>query len=191
VDYLPLESTFLEGQSVDTVIFEPASAFIKAARDAGFSCFFSVAYRNTDYISGVYRRALANCDNDPVRASSVALASGLSDHQTGLAVDFTDSLEYSCCYTEFWDDYMRDTELYQWLVEHCADYGFILRYPEGKEEFYGLACQHPAHFRYVGTEAAHFIMDNGLCLEEFLMLYEGNDVYLPEAGQGLRIDERG
>ena len=100
-------------------------------------------------------------------ASAHALASGLNDHQTGLSVDFTDRIDRTSLYSEFEDEYMRDTELYRWAVENCADYGFILRYPEGKEEFYGLACAHPAHFRYVGKEAARYIMDNGLCLEEF------------------------
>ena len=85
---------------------------------------------------------------------------------------------------------MADTELLVWLKEHCTEYGFIFRYPEGKEEFYGLKCRHPAHFRYVGKEAAEYITENGLCLEEFLMMYEGNTVYIPEAGFGMRIDER-
>jgi LAS superfamily LD-carboxypeptidase LdcB len=108
------------------------------------------------------------------------LGPGLSDHQTGLALDFTDRSDLNAMYDEFEDGYMKDTELYQWLVEHCAEYGFILRYPEGKEEYYGTPCQHPAHFRYVGKEAAEYIMANNLCLEEFIMLYDESLVFLPK-----------
>jgi hypothetical protein len=56
------------------------------------------------------------------------------------------------------------------MNEHCAEYGFIVRYPESKKEVYGMSC-YPGHYRYVGTEAAQYIMDNDLCLEEFLALY--------------------
>ena len=43
-----------------------------------------------------------------------------------------------------------------------------------------MACRHPAHFRYVGVEAAKYITEHDLCLEEFLLMYEGNDVFLPK-----------
>ena len=66
---------------------------------------------------------------------------------------------------------MAGTEFCKWMEEHCAEYGFIVRYPEGKEQYYTLAC-HPGHFRYVGKEAAAYIMENGLCLEEFIELYK-------------------
>ena len=115
-----------------------------------------------------------------MEAADRMLGPGLSEHQTGLAIDFTDSAEYNAWYDEFEDSYMKDTELYQWAVEHCADYGFILRYPEGKEAYYGVACQHPAHFRYVGPVAAKYIMENNLCLEEFIMLYDESLVFLPK-----------
>ena len=52
--------------------------------------------------------------------------------------------------------------------------------PEGKEEYYGVACQHPAHFRYVGKEAAKYMTENNLCLEEFIMLYDESLVFLPK-----------
>ena len=60
-----------------------------------------------------------------------------------------------------------NTPAYTWLMEHCADYGFILRFPEGKEDITGVIYE-PWHYRYVGEEAARYIMDNNLCLEEYL-----------------------
>ena len=68
------------------------------------------------------------------------------------------------------DETVKDTEVYKWMAEHCAEYGFIVRYPEGKEDYYVKAC-YPGHFRYVGVEAAEYIMENDLCFEEFLNLY--------------------
>ena len=189
VDTYP-ETNYIEGQEIGSIILEPAMNFLYAAREAGYSAWISVAYRNGEYVGNIYRRFLWGENPDPVKASKVTLAPGCSDHQTGLAIDFTDNPAYTANYNEFEDGYMGDTELYRWLVEHCAEYGFIERYPAGKEEFYGLCCEHPAHFRYVGQEAAKYIMDNHLCLEEFLMLYDNGYVYLPEAGAGLRVNER-
>ena len=55
----------------------------------------------------------------------------------------------------------------QWLAEHAADYGFILRYPSDKTEATGMDYE-PWHYRYVGSEQAHKIKESGLCLEEYL-----------------------
>lgn len=57
------------------------------------------------------------------------------------------------------------------MYAHCQDYGFILRYPADKQDITGVMYE-PWHFRYVGKEAAAYIMENGLCLEEFLDLYK-------------------
>ena len=54
----------------------------------------------------------------------------------------------------------------QWMAENCARFGFILRYPADKEDVTEINYE-PWHLRYVGVEVATYIMDNGLCLEEF------------------------
>ena len=177
-EYQPPYSTF-EGQGVDEHIAQAAVDFIQGARNAGFYVWCSTANRNYEYQDSHYRGFVYRV-GDPVEAANRMLGPGLSDHQTGLALDFTDRSDLNAMYDEFEDGYMKDTELYQWLVEHCAEYGFILRYPEGKEEYYGTPCQHPAHFRYVGKEAAEYIMANNLCLEEFIMLYDESLVFLPK-----------
>ena len=58
-----------------------------------------------------------------------------------------------------------------WLEENCANYGFIVRYPEDKTDITSISYE-PWHLRYVGREAAEYIMENGICLEEFLILYD-------------------
>ena len=55
----------------------------------------------------------------------------------------------------------------KWLMEHCQDYGFILRYPKGMQDKTGIIYE-PWHYRYVGKEHAAIIMENGICLEEYL-----------------------
>ncbi len=55
----------------------------------------------------------------------------------------------------------------KWLMAHCAEYGFILRYPDGKSGLTGVGYE-PWHYRYVGVEAAREIMSRGICLEEYL-----------------------
>ena len=78
-----------------------------------------------------------------------------SEHSTGLAVDFSQS-----------PDTFFQSEEYVWLQEHAAEYGFILRYPWGKEDITGVSFA-PQHFRYVGKEAAMEMKEKGLCLEEY------------------------
>ena len=81
---------------------------------------------------------------------------GTSEHSLGLAVDLN-SLEES----------FEQTAQFKWLIEHCAEYGFILRYPKDKEDITGISYE-PWHYRYVGEDHAAKIMEQGLCLEEYV-----------------------
>ena len=88
---------------------------------------------------------------------------GYSEHNCGLAIDLGGSGNFSL------ETSFEETEAFAWLIENCADYGFILRFPDGKEDITGVIYE-PWHYRYVGTEAAKYIMENDLCLEEYLEL---------------------
>lgn len=59
----------------------------------------------------------------------------------------------------------------KWFMEHCSEYGFILRYPKEKVDVTGINYE-PWHFRYVGQEAARFMSEHNLTLEEFYLLLE-------------------
>ena len=63
------------------------------------------------------------------------------------------------------------TPVLEWMREHCGEYGFILRYPEGREQWTGREAE-PGHFRYVGDVAAEYIMRKGITLEEFKLAYD-------------------
>ena len=84
-----------------------------------------------------------------------------SEHQLGLAVDIID-LNYG-----FLDEYQAQMPAQKWLMEHCHEYGFILRYPVGSTEITGIIYE-PWHYRYVGVEIAQEIMNLGITLEEYL-----------------------
>ena len=75
--------------------------------------------------------------------------------RTGIAVDI--NADKSKCSNE---------EVYTWLAENAYKYGFILRYPMGKQEITGTSYE-PWHYRYVGDEAAWEIYEQGICLEEY------------------------
>ena len=95
------------------------------------------------------------------KAIDYTSAPGTSDHNTGLGLDIV-SEDHPAKDAGF-----AETAAAQWLAEHAADYGFILRYPSDKTEASGMDYE-PWHYRYVGSEQAHKIKESGLCLEEYL-----------------------
>ena len=91
---------------------------------------------------------------------SVAIP-GTSEHATGLAVDII-----STKYGEL-DEKQGDTEEQKWLMEHCSEYGFVLRFPQDKSNITGIIYE-PWHYRYVGVDAAKEMTEKGLTLEEYV-----------------------
>ena len=160
-----------EMQYMDSRCMDQTIAFMTAAREQGYSVWMNSAYRNWDYRLFWYEDAVYEYGS-AYEATKHVFAAGCSDHHTGLGFCITDETYLHGDYNERFDEDIQDTEVYQWMLEHCAEYGFILRYPEGHEEHYIMACANAAHFRYVGVEAAEYIMENDICFEEFLELYK-------------------
>ena len=154
----------VEGMLVDERIVGPLTDFMEAARAEGLSVYLSSTYRSYDEQAYLYNRKVEQYGSEEEAAAIVA-PPGTSEHQTGLACDITDQ------YYELKNSSLEDTALFQWMSKHCQEYGFIVRYPKDKEDVTGIIYE-PWHFRYVGEEAAAYIMEHGLCLEEFLALYE-------------------
>lgn len=94
-------------------------------------------------------------------ASRWVVPAGTSEHQLGLAADIVAA---DC---QVLEEEQENTPEQQWLMAHCQEYGFILRYPRDKQSLTGVGYE-PWHYRYVGVEAAQEIMSQGLCLEEYL-----------------------
>lgn len=85
---------------------------------------------------------------------------GYSEHHMGSAVDINADISMS-----------TNEDVYQWLAKHAYEYGFVLRYPYGKENITGIEYE-PWHYRYVGKEAAYEMHVKELCLEEYVEAYK-------------------
>ena len=141
------------------------------ARAAGYNMYLVSAYRTHEYQVNLYNRKVneyLNMGYDEETAKSEAsqwvAIPGTSEHCTGLAADIVSSTWFN--YNSDLTHDFEDTEHFDWLYEHCAEYGFILRYPKGKEAVTAITYE-PWHYRYVGVEAAKYIMENNITLEEF------------------------
>jgi D-alanyl-D-alanine carboxypeptidase len=139
---------------------EAAAALTKmtaAARAAGVRVRVHSGYRNWATQDASYQRAKRNY---PQSLSFYAPA-GASEHQTGLAVDLWDGVT--------WYSPMANTATGKWLFRHAHEYGFVLRYPNGKTKITGYHYE-PWHYRFIGKTDALKFTNNSLTLEEYLGL---------------------
>lgn len=112
-------------------------------------------YRSYQYQTQLYNNYVNQHGEE--EANTFSAKPGFSEHQTGLTFDLKD----------FNGQLVEDPITSQWIKENCAKYGFILRYPEGKEDITGYIYE-PWHLRYVGEEVANQIMNNNTTLEQYL-----------------------
>lgn len=132
------------------------AAFSLMKNDAaknGLSIYISSGFRSYSSQKSIYNRYLSR--DGRTLADTYSARPGHSEHQTGLAIDLN-TITRS----------FGNTAEGKWVAAHCHEYGFILRYPEGKSHITGY-CYEPWHLRYVGVETATKIAASGLCLEEF------------------------
>ena len=124
------------------------------AADEGLNIYISSGFRSYAYQEMLYERYVEK--SGKAEADRYSARPGHSEHQTGLAFDLN-TIDIS----------FADTQEYVWVKEHCAEYGFIIRYPENKESITGYMYE-PWHLRYLGKETAQKVADSGLTLEEYL-----------------------
>ena len=171
--YLPddfeIETAYTEyGREFDARAVDDLEEMLADCREEGHSPLICSAYRNHDFQVRLFEndvrkwmwKGYSEEEAREETARNVAIP-GTSEHEAGLAVDIVYSGRQAL------DEGQADNETQQWLMEHCWEYGFILRYPEDKTEITGITYE-PWHYRYVGKKAAAFIRDNNLCLEEYL-----------------------
>ena len=125
-----------------------------AAKEEGLTLKIVSGYRSYQKQDKVYHNYAAR--DGAALADRYSARAGSSEHQTGYAMDIN-SVRQS----------FAETKEGKWLAAHCAEYGFILRYPKDKEAETGFMYE-PWHVRYLGVELAQKITDSGLCLEEYL-----------------------
>ena len=159
-------STVSGGKQVDSRIIDAVNRMLNDA--AAYDLAVVSAYRPKEEQDVLYWRKVKQYTDKGYSdleaqkvGGTIVKRPGFSEHNCGLAMDVGGSGDYTLEQT------FANTPAYAWLMEHCADYGFILRFPEGKEDITGVIYE-PWHYRYVGEEAARYIMDNDMCLEEYL-----------------------
>ncbi len=153
-------------QKVDSRILADLNAMLAAGKAYGIDV--QSGYRAYSHQATLYWRqvnAQKSKGYDDVKAQEIAgtivKRPGYSEHNSGLAVDLGGSGNFNL------DESFENTAAYRWLIENCAEYGFVLRFPKNKEAVTGVIYE-AWHFRYVGKEAAKEMMEKGLCLEEYL-----------------------
>lgn len=177
-DYYP-DVVPIEDIEVDYRIYDAMEAFVSDCRDAGNTVYLSSGYRSYDLQKYLFEKKCEEYDEET--AATIVARPGTSEHQTGLAADITEE------YYEYKSAILEDTAMYQWMEAHCQDYGFIVRFPDGKEDITGIIYE-PWHFRYVGVEAATYIMEHNLTLEEFVALYKDDAAGAADTNDGGETD---
>ena len=136
------------------IAFEQLS---EKAKEENLNIIAMSTYRSYSYQKNLYDRYVKIDGIEKVDTYSAR--PGYSEHQTGLAVDVCNNL---LPYTEF-----EKTKEFEWMQKHAHEYGFILRFPKGKEEETGY--QYEAwHYRYVGVKNATYIKNHNITLENFI-----------------------
>jgi len=167
-DYEFTLGTIKGSMRCDERIIEPLTQMFAAAKEDGVNLIVCSPYRDMARQEYLFDRKMKSFIRsgmsymDAYKTASITVTvPGASEHQIGLAVDII-SDTYSALDIGF-----ADTPAGQWLAEHSWEYGFILRYPLGKEEITGIQYE-PWHFRYVGVDAAKVITEEEITLEEFV-----------------------
>lgn len=147
----------------DVRIVDALNKFAADAEAQGLEVYLSSGYRSYETQQVLFDMKLEEYDYET--AATIVAIPGTSEHQTGLCCDITD------IYRSPKNSELENTDTYKWMSAHCAEYGFIVRFPKGKEDITKIIYE-PWHFRYVGVDAAKYIMENDLTLEEFVKLYK-------------------
>ena len=153
--------TLSNGISVDERIYPDLQDMFDACRADGLTPIVGEGYRThaeqqqmMDSYIAKYEAQGMGAEEARQKAEEYVALPGTSEHELGLALDINSTDGDS------WG-------VYSWLAENAYQYGFILRYPEGKEGITGIDYE-PWHYRYVGKEAAEEIHSRGITLEEYL-----------------------
>ncbi|MDY3791263.1 MAG: M15 family metallopeptidase [Oscillospiraceae bacterium] len=154
---------------LDSRAAEYMKQMIKAAEEDGIQLVVMSAYRSVEYQQNNFDKSVQDRIDNRGMTYEEAYADtlkevqlpGYSEHNAGVAADIMSNEE-----TSMEDDRFKNTKAYAWLQENAADYGFILRYPEGKEDVTGIIYE-PWHYRFVGVYYAKLLSDKGVTLEEY------------------------
>ena len=155
----PLPATYAPGENEEAK--EAFFAMRTAGDTEGFDLVAFSTYRSYDYQDELYHRYVDQ--HSQAEADRFSARPGYSEHQTGLGFDIGEVGQE----IHWASDSFKDTAAAKWLSENAHNFGFILRYPEGKEHITGYQYE-SWHFRYLGVELATKVYNSGITLEEYL-----------------------
>ena len=151
-------------QAVDARCYPDLQRMFDAARAEGVWPRINSSYRSRDEQRQILDETIAEGMRDGLseeaarqKALRTVAEPGTSEHETGLAIDVSSDQQTP----------KTDKAVHRWMAAHAWEYGWVLRYPAGKEALTGIDNE-PWHFRYVGAEAARVMYERDLCLEEYL-----------------------
>ena len=155
------------GYQIDKRAYDSLKKMLDDAKANGYNPLICSSYRSTSYQQKLFNNRVQRMKKQGM-SEKEAIADtekwiaipGTSEHETGLAVDIVTVENQNL------DDSQLKSKCQQWLMKHCYDYGFILRYPKDKTKITGIGFE-PWHYRYVGYDVAQYIKENGICLEEY------------------------
>ena len=157
-------------------------ALFAGAKEAGHTLLATSGFRSYSTQKAIFERKLETMSEKAANAS--VAKPGYSEHQTGLAMDVEGQSSLGIGLV---GDFGKTPEG-MWLSEHCHEYGFIIRYPEGKTDITGYIYE-PWHIRYVGKEAAAEIAALDVTFEEYLLMVRGDRVKFLEGESNDESDE--
>ena len=181
VEVIDAEYVTYYGTKFDKETMPYLIALLDAVREAGYSIYVNSGYRSYSYQEQIFNGTASSIAESMgitgkdaymkpeyqeavEKARHITNFPGASEHQLGLAVDLVDRYHGTLKYDNM------NQEMFAWLDQHCYEYGFIKRYPQKKLLLTGW--DESWHYRYVGVEAATFIMKNDLCYEQFYAHYD-------------------
>lgn len=149
-----LEKSYLRKEAAEAL-----EKMFAAAQKEGLKLYASSGYRSFERQQTVFHTEVSRVGEE--KASQAVAFPGNSEHQTGLAMDITsENVQFQL------NEQFGSTQEGKWLQDNAHLFGFILRYPKGKESITGYQYE-PWHFRYVGKKAARVIYENNWTLEEY------------------------
>lgn len=165
--YIPSLVTIDENYTTKSVrsTKEAAEAFIKLSTQAKkehMTILASSGYRSYESQKYIYDTSLRDKGADWTNLNEAR--PGFSEYQTGLMIDFIHGKSEDA-------QTFQNSREFEWLKKHAHEYGFILRYPEGKENITGFS-YNPCRFRYVGKKVAKMILEENITFEEYYNYYE-------------------
>ncbi|WLT34387.1 M15 family metallopeptidase [Lactiplantibacillus plantarum] len=170
----------VDGIEVRSSIVKPLEAFLAGAKKAGYPATIVSGYRSVAYQKEVWDQSIQTYENQGKSAKEalkltkeyVAVPSG-SEHETGLAADIMNTHWYSTHGNQLLSSSDKNKGQ-QWLINHAADYGFVLRFTKDGKQSTGIDYE-SWHFRYVGKASAEFMTKHNLTLEQYVSLLQARE----------------